>query len=179
LFATLVPATAVNGPNFSLSLSAPAIAVTAGGSSTITVSSAAVGGFNGQIALSCAAAGGLTCSFSPATISPGSSTASSTLTLAAAATAPGGGYGGYAALALLPGLALFGTLFTARGRKASQGKSILLMAGLALLVGGMTFTVACGSNSSTHQTTGNQANLTITGTSGAISHSIPVAVTVR
>jgi len=49
---------------------------------------------------------------------------------------------------------------------------------LALLVVGMTFTVACGSNSN-HQTTNNQATLMVTGTSGAISHTVPVTVTVR
>ncbi|HLV86882.1 MAG TPA: TIGR03118 family protein [Candidatus Sulfotelmatobacter sp.] len=90
LFATLVPATAANGPNFSLNLSAPSLTVAAGGSGTLTVSSAAVGGFNGQITLTCTAGSGLTCSFSPGTISPGSSAATSTLTVGASATPPGG-----------------------------------------------------------------------------------------
>jgi len=178
LFATLVPATAA-GADFSLHLSAPTITVAPGGASTLTVASAAVGGFNGQITLSCSTASGLTCSFSPNTISPGSSAASSTLTLTAAATAPGGGYGGIG-MALLSGLGLFGTMFTA-GRKPGAGKrkSVLLMAGLALLVAGMTFTVACGSNSN-HQTTApSQATLMVTGTAGAISHSVPVMVSVR
>ncbi len=181
LFATLVPAAAATGADFSLSLSAPTISVTPGGTSKLTVSSAAVGGFNSQITLSCSSASGLTCSFSPNTISPGSSAASSTLTLAAAATTPGGGYGGVG-MALLSGLGLFGTLFTTRGRKLAVGKGngLLLMAGLALLVAGMTFTVACGSNNSSHQTppTG-QATLMVTGTSGAIAHSVPVSVTVK
>ena len=181
LFATLVPAAAATGADFSLSLSAPTIAVTPGGTANLTVSSAAVGGFNGQITLSCSSASGLTCSFSPNTISPGSSVASSTLTLAAAATPPGGGYGGIG-MALLSGLGLFGTMFTTRGRKLAveKGNRLLLMAGLALLVTGMTFTIACGSNNSTHQTppTG-QATLMVTGTSAAITHSVPVSVTVK
>jgi uncharacterized protein (TIGR03118 family) len=178
LFATLVPAQAASA-DFSLSLSVPTISVAPGGSSTLTINSAAVGGFNGQIALSCSAAAGLTCAFSPSTISPGSSTASSTLTLAAAATAPGGGYGGVA-MALLPGLGLFGTLLSIRGRKlgVSKGKSILLMAVMALLVVAMSFTAAC-SNYSKPMTVNNQASLMITGTSGAITHSVPVSVTVR
>jgi len=180
LFATLVPASAATGADFSLSLSAPTLTVAPGATSTLTVSSAAVGGFNGQITLSCSTASGLTCAFSPNMISPGSSAARSTLTLTAAATAPGGGYGGIG-MALLSGLGLFGTLFTARGRKpgAGKGKSVLLMAGLALLVAGMSLTVACGNNSN-HQTPPNgQATLMVTGTSGAISHSVPVSVTVR
>jgi len=179
LFATLVPATAVTGADFSLSVSAPTIAVAPGGASKLTVASAAVGGFNGQITLTCSSAAGLSCSFSPNTISPGSSAASATLTLTAAATAPGGGYGGIG-MALLSGLGLFGTMFTTRRKSgAGKGRSVLLMAGLALLVAGMTFTVACGSNSN-HQTTApSQATVMVTGTAGAISHSVPVMVTVR
>jgi len=177
LFVTLVPAAAA-GADFSLSVSAPTVTVSPGGTSKLNVASAAVGGFNGQITLSCSSAAGLTCSFSPNTISPGSSAASSTLTLAAAATAPGGGYGGIG-MALISGLGLFGTMFST-GRKpgAGKAKSILLMVVLALLVVGMTFTVACGSNSN-RQTTNNQATLMVTGTSGAISHTVPVTVTVR
>jgi len=179
LFATLVPATAVTGADFSLSVSAPTVSVTPGGTSTLTVASAAVGGFNGQITLSCSSAAGLTCSFAPSTISPGSSAASSTLTLAAAATAPGGGYGGVG-MALLSGLGLFGTMFVGRRKRgAGKGKSVLLMAGLAVLVAGMSFTVACGSNSNHPTTATSQATVMVTGTAGAISHSVPVTVTVQ
>lgn len=182
LFATLVPIAAVTSADFSLSLSNPTITVTPGGTATLTVNSAAVGGFNGQIALNCVPAAGLTCAFSPAMISPGSSEASSTLTVTAAATTPPGGRYGVA-MALLPGLGLLGTVFTARRRKlgVEKGKSVLLMAGLVLLVAGMTFTVACGSNSSSHSTTttSSQATVMVQGTSGSISHSIPVTVNVQ
>ena len=179
LFATLVPASAA-GANFSLSVSAPTVTVAPGGNSAITVHSAAVGGFNGQITLACSSAAGLTCSFSPTTISPGSSAASSTLTLTAAAAPPSGGYGGIG-MALISGLGLFGTMLTTGRRKpgAGKGKSLWLMAGLALLVAGMTFTVACGSNSNHQTPTNNQVTLMVTGTSGAISHTVPVMVTVR
>jgi len=178
LFATLVPAQAAAGPDFSLSLSAPTVTVTAGGTTTLTINSAAVGGFNNQITLSCAPAAGLTCAFAPATISPGSG---SMLTITASATPPGGGYGGgHLGMFLLSGLGLFGTLFTTRERKLAvgKGKSVMLMAALALLVVGMTFTVACGSNTN-HQTTSTQATIMVTGTSGGLSHTVPVTVTVH
>jgi hypothetical protein len=178
LFATLVPATAVVGADFSLNLSAHSVTVAAGGSSTLTIGSAAVGGFNGQIALTCAPAAGLTCSFNPSTITPGGSTASSMLTISAAASTPGGGYG-HPGMLLLSSLGLFGTVLMAGGKKGSAGgKSVMLIALLALLVTGMTFTVACGSSSSNH-VTNNQGTLTITGTSGSVSHSVPVSVTVH
>jgi uncharacterized protein (TIGR03118 family) len=178
LFATLVPATVAGGPNFSLNLSAQTVTVNAGGSGTLTIGSAAVGGFNGQITLSCAPAAGLTCSFSPNTISPGSSTASSTLTVTAASTTPGGGYGGHPGMLLFSGLGLLGTVFTGRRKIASNRKSLVLMGLLALVVTATSFTVACG-NYSNHSTNNNQATLTITGTSGGISHSVPVTVSVH
>ena len=115
VFASLVPAAAVVGPDFSLNLSAPSATVMAGGSTTLMISASAVGGFNSQISLTCSAPAGLTCSLSSSTISPGSSASSSTLTVSAAPTPPTGGYP-YTA-ALLPGLGLFGTLVTTRGRK--------------------------------------------------------------
>jgi uncharacterized protein (TIGR03118 family) len=178
LFATLVPATAVGGPDFSLNLSVQSITVPAGGSTTVTIGSAAVGGFNNQITLACTPSAGLTCSFNPTTITPGGATASSVLTVGAAATAPGGGYG-HPGMLLLSGLGLFGTVLMAGRKKGSaKGKSLALIALLALLATGTAFTVACG-NYSNHSPTGNQATLTITGTSGGVSHGVPVTVTVR
>src|SRR5579862_5174588 len=80
VFASLVPAAAVSGAGFSLSLSAQSLTVAPGGSANLMITAAGVGGFSGQITLSCAAPAGLACVFSPTTISPGSSTSSSTLT---------------------------------------------------------------------------------------------------
>jgi len=178
LFATLVPATAA-GTDFSLNLSAQSVTLTAGGSTTLMIGSAAVGGFNNQITLSCAQASGLTCSFNPNTITPGGSTPSSTLTISAASTPPGGGYGGHPGMLLLSGIGLFGTvLLSSRNKGSANGKSLMLIAVLAPLVTGMTFTVACGRSSKNSPTT-NQATLTITGTSSGVSHSVPVSVTIH
>lgn len=180
LFATLVPATAATGADFSLNFSAKTVTVTAGGTATLSVGSAGVGGFNGQISLSCAPVAGLTCSFSPGSIAPGSSAASSTLTVAAAASAPGGGYG-HPGMLLFSTLGLLGALFTVGTSKhgSTMNKNLLLMV-LALLIAGTTFTAACG-NTSSQKAANNPstATLTVTGTSAGISHSVPVTVTIR
>jgi hypothetical protein len=178
LFATLVPAAAANGPDFSINPSVHTVTVPAGSSSTVMIGSAAVGGFNGQIALSCAPAAGLTCSFAPSTISPGSSTANSTLTITAAATSPGGGYG-HPGMLLLSGLGLLGTLFTTGHNKitSAKGKSLMLIAVLALLVAGTGLTVGCGNYSK--PSTANNATVNVIGTSGGVSHSVPLNVSVH
>jgi uncharacterized protein (TIGR03118 family) len=176
MFASLVPAAAVAGPDFSLSLSAPSATVMAGGSTTLMVSATALGGFNGQISLTCSAPNGLTCTLSPSTISLGSSASSSTLTVAAAAVAPTGGYP-YGAI-LLPGLGLFGTLITIRRRNPLTRKHFVGGSVLGLLLLASLFTLGCGGSSAKAPIT-SQTTVTVTGTSGALSHSAPVSVTVN
>ena len=175
VFASLVPAAAVAGPDFSLSLSAPSATVAAGGSTSLTISASAVGGFNGQVSLTCTAPTGLTCSLNPSTISPGSTASSSTLTVSAPSTAPVGGYP--AMMALLPGLGLFGTLFTIRRRKPLTRKSILGISVLGLLLLASLFALGCGNSSKTRPVS--QTTLTVTGTSGSLSHTSPVSITVN
>jgi len=176
VFASLVPAAAVAGPDFSLNLSAPSATVMAGGSTTLMISASAVGGFNSQISLTCSAPAGLTCSLSSSTISPGSSASSSTLTVSAAPTPPTGGYP-YTA-ALLPGLGLFGILVTTRGRKQLSRKHFVGIGVLGLLLLTTLFTLGCG-GSNAKAPVSSQTTVTVTGTSGALSHTAPVSVTVN
>src|SRR6201993_1070562 len=176
VFASVVPAAAVAGPDFSLSLSAPSATVKAGGSTTLTISASAVGGFNSQISLTCSAPAGLTCSLSPSTISPGSSASSSTLTVSAASTPPSGGYPGMAILA--PGLGLLGTVITTRRRRLLTRKHFVGISVLGLLLFVSLFTLGCG-GSNAKAPVSSQTTLTVTGTSGALSHSVPVSVTVN
>jgi uncharacterized protein (TIGR03118 family) len=176
VFASLVPAAAVAGPDFSLNLSASSATVMAGGSTTLMISASTVGGFNSQISLTCTAPTGLTCSLSPSTITPGSSAASSTLTVSAASTPPIGGYG---MAVLVPGLGLFGTLITTRKRKPLTRKHFVGISVLGLLLLTSLFTLGCGSNSGKQTPAASQTTLTVTGTSGALSHSVPVSLTVN
>jgi len=177
VFASLVPAAAVGAPNFSLSLSAQSVTVAPGGSTNLTVDASAVGGFNGQISLSCSGAGGLTCTFNPSTISAGTGTNASTLTVTAASMAPSGGYG---FAALLPGLGLFGTLLIGK-RKPLTRPSIVGIGVLGLLLVVSLFALGCGSSStnSKGQVPQSQVTLMVTGTSGSLSHSTPVSINVN
>lgn len=177
VFASVVPAAAVNSPDFSLSLSAQSATVIPGGSTNLTIGASAVGGFNGQIALSCSAPAGLTCAFNPAAISPGSSAASSTLTISAASTPPVMGYHTMG-MALLPGLGLFGAVFTVRKKKLVTRKSAGWSAILGLLLLVSMFAVGCGS-SSKGQTPASQTNVMVTGTSGSITHTAALSITVN
>jgi uncharacterized protein (TIGR03118 family) len=179
VFASLAPAAAAGSPSFSLNLSAQSATVAPGGSANLMVSAAAVGGFNSQITLTCSAPAGLACAFNPSTISPGSSAASSTLTISVASTAPTGGYG---FLVLTPGLGLFGTLLTSRKRKQLTRKSIHWVSLLGLLLGISLFALGCGgSNKSNSQTTpaSQQTTVMVTGTSGSLSQSAAVTVTIN
>ncbi len=179
VFASLVPAAAVGSPGFSLNFSAQSLTVASGGSASDMISASAVGGFSGQIALSCAAPAGVTCAFSPTTISPGSSAPSSTLTISAASTPPPvTGYSLSGMAVLLPGLGMFGTVLATRKRKPLTRKSILWTSVLGVLLLVSMFALGCG-GSSKGQTPASQVTLTVTGTSGSLSHSTPLAITIN
>ena len=182
VFASLVPSAAVGGPNFSLSLSAQSISITPGGSANLMISSAGVGGFASPISLSCSSISGLTCAFNPSTITPGA-TATSTLTISAVSTPPMGGYHAATLIGVLPALGLFGTVFTTRKRKPLTRKGSLLMSAFGLLLVISLFSllaVGCGGSSNAQTpAAGSQLNLIVTGTSGAITQSAPVTITLN
>jgi uncharacterized protein (TIGR03118 family) len=174
VFAAIIPASGSGAPDFGLNLSAQSATVAAGGSTAITVNSSEVGGFNGQIALSCSAAAGLQCAFNPATISPGSSASSSTLTVSASAMPPPTGYG---RLAMVPGLGVLGVMFATRKRRLLGGKSVMWICLLGVLLVSTVAAVGCGGGSKTPGSS--QVVLVVTGTSGSVSHSAPITVTVQ
>jgi len=182
VFASVIPAAAATGQNFSLSLSAQSVSVTPGGSASLMISAAGVGGFNSPISLSCSSVSGLTCAFNPTTITPGSS-ATSTLSISAASAPPVGGYHAVALAGLLPALGLFGTVFTTRKRKPLTRKRSLSMSVFGILLVISIFSllaVGCGGTSNAQTPApGSQVTLTVTGTSGAITESAPVTITIN
>jgi hypothetical protein len=126
----------------------------------------------------------VTCAFSPMTITPGSSASSSTLTLTAAASAPAGGYFVPGMTAWLPfsGVGMLGMVFAVRQRTLSGARRKwqrgIWIATLGVLILGVLFTVGCGSSSSKTSSI-NNVTVMVTGTSGAISHTTPVALTIQ
>jgi hypothetical protein len=178
VFAGITPAAAAGGPDFSLNLSAQSATITPGGTSNLTITAGAVGGFNGQISLTCSAPTGLTCALNPSTISPGSSASTSTLSITVASTPPSGGYGTSAAL-LLPGLGLFGTVLTTRKRKFLSRKSSRWTCLLGLLLLVSVFALGCGSSKPKTPPPGTQVNVMVTGTSGSLKHGSALNVIIK
>jgi hypothetical protein len=81
---------------------------------------------------------------------------------------------------LLPGLGLFGTVFTTGKRKPFARKSILWTSVLGLLLIVSMFALGCGGGNSAAQTPSNsQVTMMVTGTSGTISHTTPVTITIN
>jgi len=92
-----------------------------------------------------------------------------------------GGYHMAALVGLLPALGLFGTVFTTRKRKPLRRKSTQSMRIFGLLLVVSLLAVGCGgsSNAQSSQPAGSQVTLTVTGTSGAITQSSPVTITIN
>ncbi len=180
LFATLKAAQAVTAGDFSLSLSSSRLSVSRGSAATLNVSASAVGGFNGTITLSCSGLpSGISCSFSPATITPGTKSATSVMTLSVAQT--------YTPLAIwlpLSGIGLFGLAFLSADDDSSS-RRILKRAALAgtlvMFVVLLLLATGCGGSHAATQAGGGGtvANFLVTGTSGNVMHSAQVALTVQ
>jgi hypothetical protein len=179
LFATLVPA-ATAASNFSLMLSASSATVTRGGSTNVTIDAAASGGFNGPISLSCTGLpAGVTCAFSPSTITPGGSAATSKLTIAVGNTyVPPAGY---MIPASILGMGLLGLVFGVdRSQKSTMRRTRLWALGSAVLLLGLLLGAVGCSNSSNHRAGAPPGTtVMVVGTAGGVSHSAPLALTIQ
>jgi hypothetical protein len=181
LFATLKAAQAVSSGDFSLSLSSTAATVSRGGATTISVGASAVGGFNNAITLSCSGLpAGVSCTFSPDTITPGTNSATSVLTLSVSQ--------GYTPIAMwLPfsGIGLFGLALAMPEGDTKSKKRLLrgtaVIGAVALIAILLLMATGCGSYSANHMNNMNNGSLNflITGTSGTITHSTQVSLMVN
>jgi uncharacterized protein (TIGR03118 family) len=194
LFGSIAASAAAPAGTFALSSSASTLTVSSGGNTTATLTLAPSNGFSGSVALACSGLpSGVTCSFSPSTISlTGTASATTTLTIASAAStspytvaggdktggknpATRGGVGvGLAAMMPLSAFLLFGI---ARRRRLLSLLPMVLL-GLVVCVG----FAGCSSGSNTTPTptpTPVTSQVTVTATSGTISQSTTISLTVQ
>ena len=203
LFAGIANTTASTSPAaFGFSASTSAATVTAGNSTTATISVAPTNSFSGNVALSCSGPVGVTCTFSPSTLSiTPTAAATSTVTIQTAAgmahlqkhTPWTKGPAAITVAFLLP----FGSLLVFTRRRAI-GKStpLQLLSLFALLVISTGVVVGCSGSSNpapvastpapttptTPATPGTPAGLqmvTITATSGSLTQNTTIALTVQ
>jgi hypothetical protein len=181
------PAVAVNVAVADFQVSAPAgsVALTRGQSTTFTITmTPQYGAFGAPINLSCApGAADVTCSFSSASVTPGASATTATLTVTAASTVarvPGRSMPAYIAL-WFGTLPVFGMVFLAAGRRKKWQMAVLLMLLLVLVASH----IGCGGGGTTQTQSSSQATpgakavtITVTGTSGTLQHSSSVTVTI-
>ena len=154
------------------------LTITSGGSSTVTVTAASQSGaFNGVIGLSCSSLPqNLTCSFSPASITPGSGAASSVLTISAGSVRAmnnGSSKSIVRSATWLFGLGITGICLIGRSRR----KRFFPALEAGVLAVAMIGSVSCGGNSSgpNYAVTA----VTVNGNSGFVQLSTTVTVTVR
>ena len=171
------------GADFSLSASPTSASVTAGQSATYTLTVTPTGGFNQAVALTCSGAPALAkCSISPSSVTlNGTSPSTATVTVTTTAPSmvppqlqpppPGSGL-----QIRLPWLALLAAMATLAALAAKRRRRVSwLVPALALLL----FMVLLGCAAGSAGTPKGSSTLTLTGTSGSLSHNTTVTLTVN
>lgn len=190
--ATPPPATG----DFSIAATPSTLTIAAGKPAAFTVTLGGLNGFNSSVTLTCSGQPlGSTCSFSPASVSPASGgTVTSTMTIMtsslpynpAVRMATNSFRGIFAAVLPIPALGFLGLLVVGKGKRHrlfGKKRFHYLTGSLALLivVGFLLGAGGCGGGS-TMAGNGTQRGMTtvmITGTSGSLSHSTSVTLTVQ
>lgn len=176
-----------SGSDFSLTATGGGTATVApGATATYQLTFNSVGGpFANQVTLACSdAPATTTCTISPATVAAGSSTATVTVTVSTTAAAAQ-----RSTLALwtmpVPGFLFLGLVSSTAGRRNARRKKLgWRFALLALLICIGLFALACGTGSSptktvTAGTPPGTDTVLITATSGSLTHTLPLTLTVQ
>ena len=156
-------------PGFTLSANTATLSVVGGQTIQDGIIVTATNGFTGSVALTCSAPSGITCAVAPASVTPGTAADLTITTTTAAAKLTGApGLFGVAGGTVLAGLVCL--LIPGRKRRWPALLAVMLCAAA------LGMTTGCGGG-----TSGNPSqnyNVTVTGTSGTITASTTVAVTV-
>ncbi len=135
---------------------------------------AASGSFPSPITLSASGLpAGATCSFSPATVTPGADSVTTALTLQTASSAPAALATGWGSIALL----LLPFFASRRMRRVLRQTPLLTVALLLFTLGSVAGLAGCGTSGQVVQP--QSYPITVTGTSGTISHSVTVTLIVQ
>ena len=168
-------------PTLSLSANPSVMSITAGGTGTMSVTvTPQSGAFNNQVALACSGLPAvLTCSFSPSSVTPGSTGASSALTVKAAATSANRRERtGFLFASGFLGFGLFGMTVVGRMNR----RRVLMVIGAGMIATLLALGTACGGVSSPAVNANSSIKsyaVTINGSAGSVQVSSTVTVTVQ
>ncbi len=176
----------IQEPDFAVSPASPSLTVPRGAAGTDTMTLTSLGGFSAAVSLACSVSGPNplpSCSMSPTSVTPGTNPVTSTLTFNApllARLVPSRRNKLLLALSFmwlpLSGIALFGARLSSSD-STKRARTIWLVSSLTLVL--LAFLAGCGGGSSMPPPTAQSYAVTVTASSGAISKSIQVQVTVR
>jgi hypothetical protein len=160
-------------PDYSVAASPATLTVTAGNSTTTTISVTPMNGFNSAVSFSCTSGlpSGVSCSFSPSTVTPSGAAASTTLKLTASSSAAAMGRDGRP---LSPWAALAAVLCCFGWKKKRRLQMMLLLAVSAI---GLSLLNGCGTQPPADNTS--SATITVTVSSESLQRSTQLTLTLN
>jgi hypothetical protein len=145
------------------------VTISAGQSADVTLTVGVTNNFNGAVTFSCSAPAGIRCAFNPQVLNVSGQAATAKLTVSSSPLARESNRSGLAML----GLGMFGTMLV--GGRAIGKKAVMLA--LAMLLIGVC--VACGGNGIKSSPTPQMSSVTVSATSGSITHQTSLMVTTQ